>query len=669
MKLFFCDNCKKENIYYLIVKNDICYFIRNCCYENSKKFSTKKFSLKKYLIPIDTIIKLLSNKDMEEDTIYKLRKFQFENYYSKKGLLNLKDFNKYKDIYNINILNAENFLTKLEIEKTQLMNNKNYEKIKYLQEKYNMFKMNIQNFIMFYKLIVQKIKKNDNFNILDLCLNVFKFKDLNQLFEKYKNKEIDDFIMQLDPIENFIVKTQRIKDYYLIEIPKIYPFHYKNYSCIYYINKKKSDELYKVEIGIDKNIHYNFDDYVDFSFRYLSFLDKEHFLIYRKDQLFLYKLIFNDDKSFSTKLKALLELKEKIKSILILQDKNILVLSDSIITLLSINIETNKFTIRSSFRYNKFLKSYDFAKILEISGNLLLTNFSSELLLLNKEIFQLERKSKDDLYNKNNKNIFYHNLGFENTYYFKIFEIKEGILLFDIKSKLRIFSLETKQFISMINYDFQYSDNNFLLFKDSILIDELYSTWDKDKYMKKSYFIDFKKFEKKYCDSCLGNGQFWKLKNKNDEFFQFYSVYLTQYKKVGFNIQIIAFYEFVFFDHNLKIELIFSLDKKLEQNFKTYIKNFKNFFSEKIKFEKENDELFFFKLKTGMETHIFYENEYEEVLFSDYIKKTGFKNNHLNFTKVFFEDNFGYLIYNPIKIDPGRYGRYSITKIIFEENK
>jgi hypothetical protein len=284
-------------------------------------------------------------------------------------------------------------------------------------------------------------------------------------------------------------------------------------------------------------------------------------------------------------------------------------------------------------------------------------------------IFQLVPQTDDDLYNKYNKYIFYHNLGFGETYYCNIFEIKENLLFLDIKSKFRIFSVETKQFITVISYDFEFSENHFLLFKDSILIDELYDTYDKDKYMKKSYFIDFKKFEKKYCDSCLGNGQFWKLKNKNDEFFQFYSVYLTQYKKVGFNIQIIAFYEFVFFDHNLKIELIFSLDKKLEQNFKTYIKNFKNFFSEKIKFEKENDELFFFKLKTGMETHIFYENEYEEVLFSDYIKKTGFKNNHLNFTKVFFEDNFGYLIYNPIKIDPGRYGRYSITKIIFEENK
>ena len=667
MELFFCVECKKENIYYLIAKNEICYLIRNCCYEKFK--ATKQKSLKKYLIPFDIIIKLLSNKDMEEETSYKLKTFHFENYYSKQGILNLKDFNKYKDNYKINIFNAENFMKKLKIEKDQLTNNKNCEKTKILKEKYDIFKMNIQNFIMFYKEIEHKIKINENFNILDLCLNVFKFKDLSQLLEKFKNQEIDDFIKLLDPCDNFIVKTQSLKDYYLMQKPKIYPFYYKNYSCNYYINKKKRDELYKIETGIDENINYNFDDYADFSFRYLLFFDKEHFLIYRKNQLFIYKLIFNDEKSFSTKLKTLVELKEKIKSILILQDKSILVLSASIITLLSINIEANKLSIRSSFRYNKFLKSYDFAKILEISGNILLTNFSSELLLLNKSIFQIESNTNDDLYNKDNKNIFYYKLGFGNTYICcNIFEIKKGLLFFDIKSKFRIFSLETKQFITVINYDFQYSDNNFLLFKDSILINELYSTYDKEKYMRKSYFIDIKKFQKKYCDICLGEGQFWKLKNKNDEFFQFnFNNHLTQYKKVGFNIQIIAFYEYVFFDHNLKIELIFSFEKKLEQNFKTYIKNFKKFFSGKIKFEKENDELFLFKIKSGMEEHIFYENEYEEGNYVKYQEKNGFKyNTHLNFTKVYFENNFSYLIYNPLKIYPGR---YSIMKIIFEENK
>ena len=666
MKLFFCEECKKENAFYLIAKNDICYLIRNCCYEKTKKIKQK--SLKIYLIPIDIIINLLSNKDMEEDAPYKLKEFHFENYYSKQGLLNLKDFNKYKDIYKINIFNTENFIKKLEIEKCQLMKNKDRAKTNILQEKYDMFKMNIQNFIMFYKLFEQKVKKNNNFNIFDLCLNIFKFKDLNQLLEKFKNQEIDDFIKLLDISKNFIVKTQSLKDYYLMEKPKTYPFYYKNYFCNYYINKKKRDELFKIEAGIDENIQYNFDDYTDFSFRYLLFLDKEYFLIYRKNQLFLYKLIFNDEKTFSTKLKTLIELKEKIKSILVLQDKSILVLSDSIITLLSINIEANKLNIKASFRYNRFLKSYDFAKILEISGNILLTNLSSELLLLNMDNFQKETKSKDDLYNKDNKNIFYHNLGFGNTYFFNIFEIKKDLLFFDIKSKFRIFSLETKQFISVINYDFQFSDNNFLLFKDSILIDELYSTYDKEKYMKKSYFIEFKKFEKKYCDINLGNGQIWKLKNQNDEFFQFhFNSHLTQYKKVGFNIQIIAFYEFSFFDHNLKIELIFSLDKKLDQNFKTYIKNFKKYFSGKIKFEKENDELFFFKIKTGMEKHIFYENEYEEGLYEKYQEKNGVKYNiHLNFTKAYFENNFAYLIYNPLKINPGR---YSIMKIIFEENK
>ena len=56
MKVFFCDNCKKENIYYLIAKKDICYLIRNCCYENyiielEKSKKAKKKSLKKYLIP------------------------------------------------------------------------------------------------------------------------------------------------------------------------------------------------------------------------------------------------------------------------------------------------------------------------------------------------------------------------------------------------------------------------------------------------------------------------------------------------------------------------------------------------------------------------------------------------------------------------------------------
>ena len=666
MKLFFCDECKKENIYYLIVKNNICYLIRNCCYEKSKK--TKQKSLKKYLISFDIIINLLSNKDIEGDTSYKLKTFQFENYYSKQGLLNLEDFKNYKDNYAINISNTENFMKKLSIEKVQLIDNKKSEKTKIMIEKYEMFEMNIQNFIMFYKLIDHKIKSNDNFNILDLCLNVFQFKDLNQLLEKFKNQEIDDFINLLDPSENFIVKTQSLKDYYLMEKPKIYPFYYKSYSCNYYINKKKRDELYKIETGIDENIHYDFDDYVDFYFRYLLFLDKEHFLIYRKNQLFLYKLIFINENNFSTKLKTLVELKEKIKSILILQDKNILALSDSNIILLSINIEANKLNIRASFRYNKILKSSNFAKILEISGNILLTNLSSELLLLNMNIFQIDENSKEDLYNKDNKNIFYHNLGFGNTYYFNIFEIKKGLLFFDIKTKFRIFSLETKQFISVINYDFQYSDNNFLLFKDSILIDELYSTYDNEKYMKKSYFIDFKKLEKKYCDICLGSGQFWKLKNKNDEFFQFnFNNHLAQYKKVGFNIQIIAFYEFVFFDRNLKIELIFSFDKKLEQNFKTYIKNFKKFFSGKIKFEKENDELFFFKIKSGMEDHIFYEKENEEGIYVKYQEKNGFKyNTHLNFTKAFFEKNFAYLIYNPIKIYPGR---YSIMKIIFEENK
>ena len=675
MKLFFCDECKKENIYYLIAKNDICYLIRNCCYEKlmilfEKSKSSKKKSFKNYLIPFDIIIKLLLKKDMEADALFKLRSFHFQNYYSKQGLLNLKDFNKYKDNYKINIFNTDNFMKQLlQIQKVQLMNNKNFEKAKILQEKFNMFKMNIQNFIMFYKLIEQKIKENDNFNILDLCLCVFKFKDLNQLLEKFKNQEIDDFIKQLDPSENFIVKTQSLKDYYLIKKPKIYPFNYQNYACNYYINEKKRDILYKIETGIDENIHYNFDDYVDFSFRYLLFLDKDRFLIYRKNQLFLYNLIFNNDKSFSSKLKAFIDLKEKIKTILILPDKNILVFSDSIITLLSINLEGNKLNIMTSFSYNKFLKSYDFAKILEISGNILLTNLSSELLILNIKIFQLDPQSKDDLYNKENKNIFYHNLGFGETYYDNIFEIKKGLLLFDIKSKFRIFSLETKQFISVINYEFKYSDNNFLLFQDSILVDELYSTYDKEIYIKKSYFIDFKKFEKKYCDVCLGNGQFWKLENKNDEFFQFYfNTHLTQYKKIGFNIQIIAFYEFVFFDYNLRIDLIFSVYKKLEPNFKTYIKNFKKYFSEKIKFEKENNELFFFKIKTGMNEHIFYENEYEEGIYVKYQEKNGFRYSiNLNFTKVYFDKNFAYLIYNPIKkTNPGR---YSIMKITFDENK
>ena len=237
------------------------------------------------------------------------------------------------------------------------------------------------------------------------------------------------------------------------------------------------------------------------------------------------------------------------------------------------------------------------------------------------------------------------------------------------KSKFRIFSLDTKQFITIINYDFEYSDTRFLLFKDSILIDELYDTYELEIYKKKSYFIDFKTFEKKYCDICLGNGQFWKLKNKNNEFFQFYfDVHLTQYKRVGFNIQIIAFYEFVFFDYNLRIDLIFSLDKKLEQNYKKYIKNFKNFFSEKIKFEKENNELFFFKIKTGMKEHFFYEKEYEEMLYVEYQEKNGFKYNiNLYFTKVYFENNLAYLIYNPIRKDYP--GRYSIMKIVFDENK
>ena len=75
-----------------------------------KSKTTKKKSLKKFLIPFDTIIKLISNKDMEEDTLYKLKTFRFENYYSKKGLLNLKDYNKYKDNYNLNIINTDKIM-------------------------------------------------------------------------------------------------------------------------------------------------------------------------------------------------------------------------------------------------------------------------------------------------------------------------------------------------------------------------------------------------------------------------------------------------------------------------------------------------------------------------------------------------------------------------------
>ena len=106
----------------------------------------------------------------------------------------------------------------------------------------------------------------------------------------------------------------------------------------------------------------------------------------------------------------------------------------------------------------------------------------------------------------------------------------------------------------------------------------------------------------------------------------------------------------------------------MEQNYKKYIKNFKNFFSGKIKFEEENHELFFFKIKTGMKEHFFYEKEYEEMLYVEYQEKNGFKYNiNVNFTKVYFENNLAYLIYNPIRKDYT--GRYSIMKIVFDENK
>ena len=248
MDLFYCNKCKRENIYYLIKKKGKCCLLRNCCYENfitnyelqklkniifpTNLITYSKYENKKKSLNYDNTYK--ENEDKKKD-----ESFSSEENYSDidieseekeeskeineldKILVNINDIlhnlSLYKekkednnDILNINefkfterkneekinfkeYINISDNYTKniLDIEKyLKQLEILKKEKIEFFINKYNKEKIELEN--KFNQLMISLEKKYNEYKYnIELFLNYYK--SINEiLINKTKNKKIDN---------------------------------------------------------------------------------------------------------------------------------------------------------------------------------------------------------------------------------------------------------------------------------------------------------------------------------------------------------------------------------------------------------------------------------------------------------------------------------------------
>ena len=248
MDLFYCNKCKRENIYYLIKKKGKCCLLRNCCYENFiTNYELQK--LKNIIFPTNLITyskyenKKTSlnygNTYKEDEDKKKDESFSSEENYSDidieseekeeskeineldKILVNINDIlhnlSLYKekkednnDILNINefkfterkneekinfkeYINISDNYTKniLDIEKyLKQLEILKKEKIEFFINKYNKEKIELEN--KFNQLMISLEKKYNEYKYnIELFLNYYK--SINEiLINKTKNKKIDN---------------------------------------------------------------------------------------------------------------------------------------------------------------------------------------------------------------------------------------------------------------------------------------------------------------------------------------------------------------------------------------------------------------------------------------------------------------------------------------------
>ena len=247
MDLFYCNKCKKENIYYLIKKKGKCYLLRNCCYENfiidyelqklkniilpTNLINFSEYENKKTFLNYDKFKK--DNKGEENN-----ESFSSEENYSDidieteeneekeeindldKILVNINDILKnlslYKENNNNYILNINEFKfterkneEKINFKEYINISNNNYtknildiekylkqleilkkEKIEFFINKYNKEKIELEN--KFNQLMISLEKKYNEYKYnIELFLNYYK--SINEiLINKTKNKKIDN---------------------------------------------------------------------------------------------------------------------------------------------------------------------------------------------------------------------------------------------------------------------------------------------------------------------------------------------------------------------------------------------------------------------------------------------------------------------------------------------
>ena len=259
MDLFYCNKCKRENIYYLIKKKGKCYLLRNCCYENFIiNYELQK--LKKIIFPINLIN---SSKYENKKTSLNYDKFKINN----KGEENNKSFSSEENYSDIDIESEENKekeeineLDKILVNINDIINN-----LSLYKENYNNYILNINEF----KFTERKNEKKINFkeyinisnnytkNILDIEkylkeLEILKKEKIEFFINKYnkEKKELENKFNQL-----MILLEKKYNDYkYNIEL---FLNYYKSINEIL-INKtknKKIDNNYLNSLNLNLNIY------------------------------------------------------------------------------------------------------------------------------------------------------------------------------------------------------------------------------------------------------------------------------------------------------------------------------------------------------------------------------------------------------------------------------